>query len=221
MTPISGIQVQDLRFRYESDGFGLRIPELSVAPGEAVAYIGASGCGKTTLLHLLAGILEARGIAVDGVSLDGLSDAARRAFRAERIGLVFQDFGLLAHLTVRENILLPYYVHPGLTLDSAVSERLVALTKSLGVAAFLDRRPEHLSQGERQRVALCRALITKPRLVLADEPTGNLDPKNARTAVELMLAEARAVGATVVTVTHDHTLLDLFDRVIDGSEWTA
>jgi len=213
------IEIDGLEFHYDEDeGFSLAIPSLRVAKGESIACIGPSGCGKTTFLNLLAGIYPAAGVVVDGARLGELTDRARRRFRATRVGFVFQDFGLLAHLSVRENILLPYYVHPALVPDRS-DAALDELAAALGIDGFLHKRPEKLSQGERQRVALARALVTKPALVLADEPTGNLDPERARTAVDLLLAQADRRDATVVMVTHDHGLLEPFDRVVDFAEW--
>jgi ABC-type lipoprotein export system ATPase subunit len=221
------IRIEDLRFSYEPEEFALQIPSLSVARGERVALIGPSGCGKTTLLSLIAGILLPRSgwIEVDGLEVPGLSDAERRRFRIGRIGLIFQEFELLEHLTVRENILLPYYVNGALRLDGAVTERAERLAGTLGIGRGLGRRPSALSHGERQRVAVGRALIAEPALLLADEPTGNLDPRNREAILDLVFSEAAARGATLLMVTHDHSFLPRFDRVVDferlGAEGAA
>jgi putative ABC transport system ATP-binding protein len=190
---------------------------LRVDSDEKVAVIGPSGSGKTTLLSLAAGILladEGR-IRVDGTEISAASDAARRDFRISNIGLVFQEFELLEYLTVRENILLPYRVSTALKFDREVRASVEPLAESVGIGRALDRYPHRLSQGERQRVALSRALITRPRILFADEPTGNLDPRTSRTIVEVLLRQAEAARATVLMVTHDHSLLEWFDRVID------
>ncbi|MCU0728238.1 MAG: ABC transporter ATP-binding protein [Planctomycetes bacterium] len=217
------IRIEDLRFSYEPEEFALRIPSLSVARGERLALIGPSGCGKTTLLSLIAGILLPRSgrIEVDGLEVPGLSDAERRRFRIGRIGLIFQEFELLDHLTVRENILLPYYVNGALRLDGAVTERAERLAGTLGIDHGLARRPSALSHGERQRVAVGRALITEPALLLADEPTGNLDPKNREAILDLVFSEAATRGATLLMVTHDHSFLPRFDRVVDFERFGA
>jgi putative ABC transport system ATP-binding protein len=122
---------------------------------------------------------------------------------------------------VRENILLPFFVNPALALDADAEAALAELTAAAGIDVLLARYPRALSHGERQRVALCRALVTRPSLVLADEPTGNLDPETARRVLDLLHGQARERGATLLMVTHDHSLLDSFDRVIDLAEVAA
>lgn len=213
------IELDDVAYRpHGGDGtFELRVPTLSIRAGEHVALLGRSGSGKTTLLSLIAGILlPQRGrIRVAGVDVARLSDAERRHFRIGSIGIVFQEFELLEHLSVAENVLLPYFVNPALVLDAAVRARLDELARDSGITRHLAKKPRQLSQGERQRVALCRALVTAPKLVLADEPTGNLDAKTSEQVVDLMLHQARARGATVLCVTHDRTWLPRFDRSIE------
>ena len=206
-----------LRFAYGEGGFTLQVDEFDLAPGESLACIGPSGCGKTTLIRLLTGQLvpDAGEVNLDGAPLSTLSEEARRARRLREIGLVFQDFALLDYLDARENVLLPYRLSAELALDSAAKERAEELARSTGVADLLGRKPAHLSQGERQRLALCRALVTEPKLVVADEPTGNLDPNTAAVAVDLLFAEVAARGASLLVVTHDHELLPRFDRVLD------
>ncbi len=217
MDDAPAIRVEGLRHRYPSGGFELQIERLEVPAGGSVACVGPSGSGKTTLLHLCAGILAVQQgrVVVDGVDLGTLDDRARRRFRVTRIGLVFQEFELLEYLDVRDNVLLPYLVHPALSLDAAVERRLTDLAESVGIAGLLRRRPHELSQGERQRAALCRALVTEPRLLLADEPTGNLDPENGARTIDLLLHESRRRGAALVVVTHDHGVVDRFDAVVD------
>lgn len=214
------VQVEDLAFGYSDDPFRLRIPEFELAPGEAVALIGPSGSGKSTLLSLLCGILlPARGsVALDGVRWTTLSEAERRARRIGSVGLVFQEFELFDPLTVTENVLLPYHVNPALELNESARDRAHELMQRLGIDALAAKRPRSLSQGERQRVALCRGLVARPGLILADEPTGNLDPESAEAALELLF-HARAEGATLVVVTHDHGLLPRFDRHVDFAHW--
>ncbi len=213
------IEIEHLTFAYGRD-FRMHLPELKIARGEKVVLIGPSGSGKTTLLHLAAGILlpEAGRICADGVELTRQTDAARRNFRIRSIGLVFQEFELLEYLSVRENILLPYRVNRALRLTREVRASVDELARAVGIGHVLGRRPDRLSQGERQRVAISRALITRPRMIFADEPTGNLDPRTSRTIVELILQQAEAGGATVLMVTHDHSLLEKFDRVVDVGE---
>jgi ABC-type lipoprotein export system ATPase subunit len=211
------ISISHLRFRYPEGEFELNVPELAVATGETVAVIGPSGSGKTTLLHLMAGIrLPQEGnVVTDEVEVTSLDDGARRDFRIRRIGMVFQEFELLEYLTVLDNILLPYRINGSLKLDRTVRERAAFIAEQVGIADKLNRLSIRLSHGEKQRVAVCRALIAEPVLLLADEPTGNLDPTNTQKVLDILLDAAAATGATLVTVTHDHDLLPRFDRSID------
>ena len=211
------VHLTGLHFRYGDAGFALCIDELRVAAGESVALVGPSGSGKTTLLHLVAGILmpNAGRVLVDGEELGSLDTAARRAFRVRRIGLVFQEFELLEYLSVLDNVLLPYRIHPALSLDDAARDRARSLAERLGIGDKLGRLPTSLSQGERQRAAVCRALVTGPPLLLADEPTGNLDPANKERVLDALFELAAESGATILTVTHDHELLQRFGSVVD------
>jgi putative ABC transport system ATP-binding protein len=212
-----------MTFTYSGSDFRLHVPALRIERGEKVVVIGPSGSGKTTLLNLAAGNLlpDAGCVRVGGVELSARSDAARRSFRISQIGLVFQEFELLEYLSVRENILLPYRINRSLRLDGKARKSLRELAEAVGIADLLHRYPDRLSQGERQRVAICRALITRRQMILADEPTGNLDPRTSRTILKLMLDRAEASRATVLAVTHDHSLLERFDRVIDFEQWLA
>ncbi len=211
------IQVSGLEFGYSTGGFELRVPELRVAAGESLALTGPSGCGKTTLVHLLAGILEARAgrIEVAGLDMASLDLEDRQDLRALKVGLVFQEFELLDYLDVLDNVLLPYRLTAVLELDRPAREGAVALLGELGLGDKLRRYPGQLSQGERQRVALCRALVTRPAVVLGDEPTGNLDPVNRDHVIDALLRYGREAGAPVVVVTHDHEILPRFDRTVD------
>jgi ABC-type lipoprotein export system ATPase subunit len=211
------IQVTGLHFRYPEGEFALSVPELRVGAGERVAVIGPSGCGKTTLLNLVAGIrLPQEGrVQTAGAEVTALGEGARRDHRIRHIGLVFQEFELLDYLTVLDNVLLPYRVSGALELDAQVIERAQALVAEVGIADKARRFPDQLSQGERQRVAVCRALLAEPELLLADEPTGNLDPTNKGRVLEILFSWAERQGATLVVVTHDHDLLESFPRVVD------
>jgi putative ABC transport system ATP-binding protein len=215
------IELRDLRFSYPQGEFALRVRKLEVANGERVALAGPSGSGKTTLLRLVAGIAvpDAGSVCTNGTDVGRLDAAARRAFRIRHIGLVFQEFELLEYLSVLDNVLLPYRIQNALPLDSAARQRAEALAERVGIGDKLPCLPERISHGERQRVALCRALVTQPEVVLADEPTGNLDPGNRDRALDILLAYADEHGATLLTVTHDHELLPRFGRVIDSREF--
>lgn len=217
------IQISGLKFDYGRGAFAIEVPELTVARGETVAMIGPSGVGKTTLISLIAGILppQSGSVSVDGVDLAGRSDRERRDFRITRVGFVFQEFELVEYLPVRENILLPYFLNDTLKLTPAVRKTADELAAALGMGDKLRRYPKTLSQGEKQRVAICRALIAAPPLLIADEPTGNLDPKTADTILELLLGAVRDRQATLLVVTHNHALLAAFDRVIDIGTFNA
>ena len=211
------IAINDLHFAYPGTTFRLAIDGLDVAAGERVAVVGPSGSGKTTLLNLLAGITLPDGgvISVDDVEVAVLNDHARRDFRLTRIGFVFQDFELLDYLDVLDNVLHPYRIGRALRLDDLVRERAARLLARMGLGDKQRRHPGQLSQGERQRVAICRALLPGPKLLLADEATGNLDPANKTRIIDLLFENAAEHDATLLAVTHDHELLSRFDRVID------
>jgi len=217
------IGIRDLEFAYSDSDFRLRIAELSVAPATTTAFIGPSGSGKTTLLNLIAGILlPDRGtVETNGAVVTGLSDRERRAFRVEGVGLVFQEFELLEYLTVLDNILLPYRINPVLRLEPDVRDRAAGLAERVGIADKLDRLPRRLSQGERQRAAVCRAVLTDPPLLLTDEPTGNLDPVNREKVLDILFDYVHESGTTLVSVTHDHEILERFEDVVDFRSFHA
>jgi len=210
------IQVNDLTFRYPNATFELRVDDLQITRGSRVAFVGPSGSGKTTLLHLLAGIFlpEEGSIEVGDTRITTLGDSARRAFRISQIGFVFQNFELMEYLNVRENILLPYFINRALRLNADARQMAESLASSMGLGDKLNRHAGRLSQGEQQRVAICRSLVTSPQLMLADEPTGNLDPTNKLRTIDVLLEQASRHDATLVVVTHDESLLDRFDQVI-------
>jgi putative ABC transport system ATP-binding protein len=212
------IQCEDIVFGYPRSDFRLTVPKLTVASGEKIALIGPSGCGKTTLLDLIAGVRTpaAGRIVVGKTIVSELSEPQRRAFRLASVGFVFQTFELFDHLTARENVLFPAAVSGRLRNEwTTFNTELIHLATTLGMAHLLDRRVDRLSRGEQQRVALCRALVLRPPVVLADEPTGNLDPANKSLAMRLLIEAVTMRDATLVAATHDESLLPLFDRVID------
>ena len=217
------IDIERLEFRYQEGDFRLRIPRLQVTAGERLAVIGPSGSGKTTLLAIAAGILApaAGRVSVADVDLARLSDRERRAFRIGQIGFVFQDFRLLDYLSVMDNVLHPYRISRALRLDAGVRSRASQLAERMGIAHLLERRPDRLSQGEKQRAAICRALLTSPRLILADEATGNLDPVTKHRILDLLFEAVDHQGTTLVAVTHDHELLPRFDRTVDFADLTV
>ncbi len=215
------IEIEDLRFSYDEGDFSLEIPQLKVAHGETVAIVGPSGSGKTTLLNLIAGTATPQSgrVTTNGYKISGLHDAARRDFRIANIGLVFQEFELLEYLNVLDNILLPYRINRTLHLDTEVRARAEAIAERVGIGDKLSRYADQLSQGEKQRVAVIRALVVQPTLLLADEPTGNLDPLNKDRVLDILFQYADQNAATLVSVTHDHNILHRFQRVIDFKDF--
>ncbi|MEM1389008.1 MAG: ATP-binding cassette domain-containing protein [Pseudomonadota bacterium] len=215
------VAVEDIRFGYGPDRFRLSVPELTLGAGDRLAIVGPSGSGKTTLLNLIAGLLRPQSgrITVSGTEVSALSEAERRRFRASHIGFVFQDFALLDYLPARQNILYPFRITPALTLDAEARARADALAQACGIGDKLDQHPPSLSQGEQQRVAICRALVTRPKLILSDEATGNLDPESKARILDLLFEQAAEAGAAVLAVTHDHELLPRFERVLDFAQF--
>jgi len=202
---------------YPREGGGgraaLRDVSLSVAAGRTVAVVGRSGSGKSTLLNLAAGIdLPTSGsVLLEGRDLAGLDERERTLIRRREVGLVFQFFHLLTHLTVEDNVALPEWI-----AGRGSAEALPRVRELLGRVGLADRGGDpvqQLSGGEMQRVAICRALVRKPRLLLADEPTGSLDDENSRQVMDLLLALAREEGSTLVFVTHSIELAALADEV--------
>ncbi len=211
------LELRDIQFKYPDRGFSLCVPQLTLQAGENIALVGPSGSGKTTLLNLIAGILNPHqgSILLDGEDLTLLSEQARRQHRIHRFGMIFQSFELLDYLTVRDNILLQARLCKNVKVDNNLEVRAKHIISELGLADKWQRNINALSQGERQRVAACRALLLDPKIVLADEPTGNLDPKNKQTVLNKLVAECKQQQRILLTVTHDHSLLPTFDRVID------
>src|SRR2546425_1576655 len=194
------IAVRGLAHRY-GEATALRLPEWTVAQGERWLVIGASGSGKTTLLHVVAGLIcPTEGeIQVSGQPLAKLAGAMLDRWRGATVGIVLQALHLVRHLSVRDNLRLAQYMAHVPQDDTRVADTLAAL----GVADKAARRPAELSQGERQRVAIARAVVNRPKLLLADEPTANLDDAAAALAVELLAEQAGRYGATLVVATHD------------------
>ncbi|UCH84445.1 MAG: ATP-binding cassette domain-containing protein [Candidatus Latescibacterota bacterium] len=215
------ITVSKLDFKYPEGEFRLCIAELVIERASTVAFIGPSGTGKTTLLNIIAGIVSAPAgrVVTNGVDVSALNDRARREFRIKNIGLVFQEFELLSYLDVLDNILLPYRINPAMRLTKQVRTRAVELATEVGIGDKLRRNADLLSQGERQRVAVCRSLLPEPALILADEPTGNLDPANKDRVLDIVFDYVTGHDTTLVTVTHDHALLGRFERVIEFSDF--
>jgi putative ABC transport system ATP-binding protein len=192
----------------------LRDISFSVDPGEFVSVVGPSGSGKSTLFYILGGLARASSgsLFIDGIDFVALNDAERTRMRKARIGFVFQKFNLLPTLTARGNIQIGYDIaeRPE-PLDPAYLDHLADL---LGIQGRLDHRPSELSGGEQQRVAIARALITRPAIVLADEPTGNLDSKNSEAVLEMLRFSNREFNQTVLMITHNEEAATIGDRIL-------
>jgi putative ABC transport system ATP-binding protein len=209
--------LENLRFGYPNTSFALAVPGLHIEVGESVALVGPSGSGKTTLLNLIAGILrpDEGTIRLGDAELSRLSKAQRRRHRLHNMGMIFQSFELLDYLNVRDNILLQARLAQGVALTAELRAHAQAIATELGLGDKWQRPITALSQGERQRVAACRALLLDPAVVLADEPTGNLDPDNKQAVLQHLIALCKEHQRILLTVTHDHSLLPGFDRVVD------
>jgi ABC-type lipoprotein export system ATPase subunit len=191
----------------------LDIPEFEIAAGEQVVLIGPSGCGKTTMLHTIAGITkpDSGRVLLDKVELTRYSESARDRIRADKLGYVFQTFNLLPGFSALENVLLGM----AFAKKKTSPERARQLLEKIGLGHRLHNKPGQLSVGEQQRVAIARALANKPKLLLADEPTANVDPQNQDQIVELIASSCREENIALLMVTHSMAVADRFERVVE------
>ena len=207
------LQVQGLAKRYGAETVFEGV-ELALRPGECVALLGDSGVGKSTLLQIVAGLdrADAGRVSVAGTDVSSLDEDGRARFRRATLGFVFQAFHVLPHLTVGSNVALPLLL---LGRGASESEAAVAAAlEAVGLGGFASRLPRTLSGGQLQRVAIARALVHRPRLVLADEPTGNLDPETAARVLDLLLAATRDRGAACLLATHSSSAAARADRAV-------
>lgn len=219
------LTVQDLHKSYQTGSTTYEVLkgiDLSVAEGEFVAIMGASGSGKTTLLNCISCYIpsDCGSIRLGGIELAKLDEAALAEVRNQKLGFVFQDFLLLDGLSVRENILLPAII--GGVVNDQVEARADQLCEVFGLTQIRGKYPAEISGGEKQRTAVARALINQPMMILADEPTGNLDSKSSRAVIASFEQAKAAMGATILMVTHDSYAASFCDRVVvlrDGIVW--
>lgn len=211
----NAIEIKNLKFAYDSQPV-LDIPSFTVREGEVVFLYGPSGSGKSTLLEILAGVLKLNSgeLNICSTDLTQMSLSQLDTFRAKHVGYIFQSFNLVPYLTVRENIELPFLFQS----DVPDPEELKMLATHLGLDKFLDRPVSRLSVGQQQRVAVARALIKKPKIILADEPTSALDYGHREAFLRVLFELCRKHGTTVVFVSHDLSIEKLFDRTVGLSE---
>lgn len=211
---------QGIEYSYSSGSFSFNLPLLEIAAAQVIGLRGQSGTGKSTLLNLISGLqVPQRGrISVAGTEIQKLGEVERDLFRARHIGYVFQSFYLLEAFTVKENILLAmkFAAHPQAAAEKTAQEIL----HEVGLGQRLDYYPRQLSIGQRQRVAVARALVNKPPLLLADEPTGNLDPHTTQEVLNLLLQSASQRGAALMVVSHSPQVLEQLPTVLDLQEIT-
>jgi putative ABC transport system ATP-binding protein len=206
----AGLQIRNLGKRY-GDSVVFSHVSLDVAPGEFVAIVGESGVGKSTLLNCMAGLdsWDEGTVTLNGADLGAMTDDERALLRRRHVGFVFQAFHVLPHLDVAQNVALPL-----LLLNQPDDARVQALLEAVGLGGLGQRLPQQLSGGQLQRVAIARALVHRPGLLLADEPTGNLDPTTAAKVMDALVAQTRQHGAAMVLVTHSKAAAQRADRVL-------
>ena len=216
------VELKNIEMTYDDNGTkinALKLKKLSINDGEKVAFIGSSGCGKTTLFNLISGMLTPTNgnVTVEDVDLTTLTESERDLFRANHIGYIFQDFNLFPDFTVLQNVVLPMSFSKRYS-KIEMEKEAIAMLKRVGLEGKKDQKVKTLSGGEKQRVAIARAIVNKPNVILADEPTGNLDYKNGAKIMDLILQIAKEEKATLLVITHNNSQLELFDRSINIEE---
>lgn len=206
------LDIQNLEFYYNKNQL-FEFPDISVEKGEHCLLLGQSGCGKTTLLHLMAGLLRPKNgkVVVNNKNIAQLSETALDKFRGENIGIVFQKSHLIRSLSVEENLLTAQYL-AGTKQDK---QRVHQILEQLNLGHKFKSKTNNLSQGEQQRVSIGRALVNQPAVILADEPTSSLDDVNCQQVVEMLLEQSKASGASLIIVTHDGRLKEMFENKIE------
>ena len=214
------LQIRDLHFQYPASDFKIEISNIKITQGSKIAISGKSGSGKTTLIHLISGILKPQSgeILFFDESITDMNDNDIRKHRISNIGFIFQEFELLDYLNVMDNLVLPYKINKSLSLDEEIKDKAKEIANRIGIGNKLDQHPKQLSGGERQRLAIARALITSPPLIIADEPTGNLDDKTSNIVMDEITDQVSYTNSTLIMISHNNELISSFDEIIDIQE---
>ena len=214
------LQIRDLHFQYPASDFKIEISDIKITQGSKIAISGKSGSGKTTLIHLISGILKPQSgkILFYDESITDMNDKEIRKHRISNIGFIFQEFELLEYLNVMDNLVLPYKINKSLVLDAEIKDKAKEIANRIGIGNKLDQHPKQLSGGERQRLAIARALITSPPLIIADEPTGNLDEKTSNIVMDEITDQVSYTNSTLIMISHNNELISSFDEIIDIQE---
>ena len=214
------LQIRDLHFQYPASDFKIEISDIKITQGSKIAISGKSGSGKTTLIHLISGILKPQSgeILFFDKSITDMNENDIRKHRISNIGFIFQEFELLDYLNVMDNLVLPYKINKSLSLDEEIKDKAKEIANRIGIGNKLDQHPKQLSGGERQRLAIARALITSPPLIIADEPTGNLDDKTSNIVMDEITDQVSYTNSTLIMISHNNELISSFDEIIDIQE---
>ena len=214
------LQISDLHFQYPASDFKIEVSDIKITQGSKIAISGKSGSGKTTLIHLISGILKPQSgeILFFDESITDMNDNDIRKHRISNIGFIFQEFELLDYLNVMDNLILPYKINKSLSLDEEIKNKAKEIANRIGIGNKLDQHPKQLSGGERQRLAIARALITSPPLIIADEPTGNLDNKTSNIVMDEITDQVSYTNSTLIMISHNNELISSFDEIIDIQE---
>ena len=214
------LQISDLHFQYPASDFKIEVSDIKITQGSKIAISGKSGSGKTTLIHLISGILKPQSgkILFFDESITDMNEKEIRKHRISNIGFIFQEFELLDYLNVMDNLVLPYKINKSLSLDEEIKDKAKEIANRIGIGNKLDQHPKQLSGGERQRLAIARALITSPPLIIADEPTGNLDDKTSNIVMDEITDQVSYTNSTLIMISHNNELISSFDEIIDIQE---
>lgn len=216
------IKLKNIVMKYNDNGTeieALKLKELQIENGKHIAFIGSSGCGKTTLFNMISGMITPTSgeVEVNDINIASLSEIERDLYRANSIGYIFQDFNLFSEFTVLQNVILPMSFSKGYS-KKEMEEKANDIIKKVGMEEKASQKVKYLSGGEKQRVAIARSIVNKPSVILADEPTGNLDYKNGVKIMELIKEMAKEGNATLIVITHNNSQLDMFDEVVNIEE---